>query len=223
MASTGIEVKTDSVLPDEVGHAYRSIQGTANKISVTNGDGVNGHPTIDVGSDVYRVGGTDVAVADGGTGTSSLPSGILVGAGTSAITALNNTVWTNFTPTVSLEGGTGNTVPQYSTNSGRYRRIGDIVFVDIRLNADGGDEGAGTGELHLSLPVNPSTNHLANQSPVGIWKNGTTISPLYGRIDTSLNKIGLFKFASLTDLQVMTGADQNNTARELRLKFFYEV
>lgn len=48
----------------------RTITGTTNRITVTDGDGVAGNPTLDVGSNVYTVGGTDVAVADGGTGAS---------------------------------------------------------------------------------------------------------------------------------------------------------
>ena len=63
--SNGIVVKT-------TGSAVsRTITGTANKITVTNGDGVSGNPTLTVGSDVYQVGGTDVAIADGGTGAST--------------------------------------------------------------------------------------------------------------------------------------------------------
>lgn len=38
-------------------------------------------------ADFYTTGGTDVAIADGGTGVSTLPSGLLKGAGTGAITA----------------------------------------------------------------------------------------------------------------------------------------
>lgn len=53
--------------------AGRTITGTANKITVTNGDGVSGNPTLTVGSDVYVIGGTDVAVTDGGTGVSAIP------------------------------------------------------------------------------------------------------------------------------------------------------
>jgi len=48
----------------------RTITGTAGLITITNGDGVAGNPTISVGANVYRAGGTDVAVADGGTGAS---------------------------------------------------------------------------------------------------------------------------------------------------------
>jgi hypothetical protein len=46
----------------------RTITGTASEIIVTNGDGVSGNPTLSLDAGVYRAGGTDVAVADGGTG-----------------------------------------------------------------------------------------------------------------------------------------------------------
>ena len=47
-----------------------------------------GNVTIE-GNEIYRAGGTDVPVADGGTGASSLTDGgVLLGSGTSAITAM---------------------------------------------------------------------------------------------------------------------------------------
>lgn len=48
----------------------RTLTGTANEITVTNGDGVSGNPTFALGSNAYKAGGTDVALGDGGTGAS---------------------------------------------------------------------------------------------------------------------------------------------------------
>lgn len=67
--------------------AYGSVDiaGTTNRVTVANGDGQSGNPTIDVGTDVYTAGGTDVAVADGGTGRSTATTAYgLIAAGTTA-------------------------------------------------------------------------------------------------------------------------------------------
>lgn len=69
-ASTGHLVRTGAGTV-----SARTITGTANLIDVTNGNGVSGNPTINVGANVYRSGGTDVALADGGTGASLVAPG----------------------------------------------------------------------------------------------------------------------------------------------------
>lgn len=63
---------TDGLLTQTAAETFtgRTIAGTANLISVTDGDGVAGNPTLTVGSNVYQVGGTDVGLGDGGTGAS---------------------------------------------------------------------------------------------------------------------------------------------------------
>lgn len=65
-----------------VGQAY--FNTVSNKIRTWNGSTWD---EMGTGSAGYTPGGTDVAITDGGTGVSTLPSGILKGAGTSAITA----------------------------------------------------------------------------------------------------------------------------------------
>jgi hypothetical protein len=68
LASNGLVVRTASATV-----AARTIQGGTG-ISVTNGDGVSGNPSVGVDATVYRQGATDVAVADGGTGASTASS-----------------------------------------------------------------------------------------------------------------------------------------------------
>jgi hypothetical protein len=66
-------------------YASRTIAGTTNRVTVSNGDGDAGNPTLDVGTDVYAAGGTDVPVADGGTGRSTATTAYgLIAAGTTA-------------------------------------------------------------------------------------------------------------------------------------------
>ncbi len=66
IAGTGLLTRTGAGTA-----AARTVTGTAGRITVSNGDGVAGDPTLDVGVDIYRAAGTDVAVTDGGTGASS--------------------------------------------------------------------------------------------------------------------------------------------------------
>lgn len=127
---------------------------------------------------------------------------------------------TSFTPTVTLVGGAGNTVPQYVTNSARYMQIGKRVFVDILLSGDGGNEGAGTGQVNVALPVAASASEVGERSPVGYYVNGGTLTILGGVVSASASTIALFIGQGTTSL---TGADQNNVTRTINLRFDYEA
>ena len=91
------------------------------------------------------------------------------------------------------------------------------MLVDIYVTGDGGAEGAGTGRINVALPASAGASHNGFKWPAGMYSNGATQAPLYGEVNSTT--IVLYK----SDGTDMTGADQNSTSRDLRLKFFYEV
>lgn len=136
---------------------------------------------------------------------------------------LTNYTEATFTPTVTLVGGAGNTVPVYVTNTGRYTRVGRQVFAEVYLTGDGGAEGAGTGTFNVALPVTASASNPTSYFPTGIFANGTAEDPVWGQIVGGGTTIELVYEDVLNNLVAMTGAEQSSTTRTVRLKFFYEV
>ena len=70
--------------------------------------------------------------------------------------ALNPT-WSTYTPTVTATGA--GTPPQYTTNIGYYMQIGKIMFVEVKLSGDGGNEGSGVDQLQVAIPAASATGH----------------------------------------------------------------
>lgn len=132
--------------------------------------------------------------------------------------------WATFTPTVTLVGGAGNTVPVYTTNTGRYVRVGDVVFVEVYLTGDGGAEGAGTGVLNIALPVTSGANAVpAGSISCGLASNNATSYQLLGLIGAGSGTISLSYWLTVSAVTSFTGAEQNNATRSIRLFFSYEV
>lgn len=130
-----------------------------------------------------------------------------------------------YTPTVTLVGGTGNTVPVYTTNEGRWEQIAKRVFVDVALDGDGGAEGAGTGTVTIALPVAVGTNEPSpsQQVVLGTALNNATRYILIGTLTPGATTIAVAYFSSISAIAALTGADQNNATRGIRLKFEYET
>ena len=125
-----------------------------------------------------------------------------------------------FTPTVTLVGGVGNTVPVYSVNIGLYTKIGNRVFIDIELSGDGGAEGAGTGLFTIALPDTLSAAMpTLGVIPAGSYRNGLTNTIIYALLVASTNTITLYT----TGVAAFTGVGQNSTSRQVRLQFNYQV
>lgn len=152
------------------------------------------------------------------------------GSGAAPVPVKNGGTWTTFDPVVTLVGGAGNTVPVYSTNTGRYCRVGMLCFVEMWLTGDGGAEGAGSGNFNVALPL-PAGASLAGPATVtgmdpfcGVALNGSTTYFLCGYIPPSATTIQCrnMKIGTI-DTEGFTGVQQNNATRSVHLKFFYEI
>lgn len=133
------------------------------------------------------------------------------------------TAWATYTPTVTLVGGAGNTVPVYTTNIGRWMRIGNVVFVDVFLDGDGGAEGAGTGRVTIALPVAVGASAAGDYKIAGRASNNASRWVLYAEMVAGASTTALLIQNAATTVAAMTGDDQNNTTRLIKLSFFYEV
>lgn len=134
-----------------------------------------------------------------------------------------STGWATFTPTVTLVGGAGNTVPVYTTNSGRSTRIGNTIHAKVLLSGDGGAEGAGTGVLHVLLPVAVGASAVSVRYVIGRIINNASIYVLTGAISAGETTIALGYFPTATTHADVTGAEQNNATRSIEIDCFYEV
>jgi len=129
-----------------------------------------------------------------------------------------------YIPVVTLVGGTGNTVPVYATNTGRYTRIGNRCFVEIYLDGDGGNEGAGTGRINISLPITPSASSLSHADSLdGRGVNNTTFYQLAVSVGAGVSTCWLRYWTSVSAVANFTGDLQNNGTRSIILNFSYEV
>jgi hypothetical protein len=150
-------------------------------------------------------------------GVKDFGDGIKLNTGDTLSTYAVNT----WTPIVTLVGGSGNTVPVYTTNLGRYTRIGNRVFCEIILSGDGGDEGAGTGTVAISLPFGAVSSGL-NYWGLGYVYNSTTeLQPL--PVISSGASIVIIKYWNAGSLIALTGAGQNNASRGIQISIVYEA
>ena len=132
-------------------------------------------------------------------------------------------VQTTYVPEITLVGGAGNTVPVFTNNIGHYTRIGEVVFVSVEFSGDGGAEGAGTGQVTISLPLASSANNYNTPFIIGVMVNGSVSGVVTGTVASTATTIPLSYYSLVTSSIAMTGADQNNAARSIHLAFSYRV
>ncbi len=134
-----------------------------------------------------------------------------------------DTAVTTFTPTVTLVGGAGNMVPVYTTNEGRYFRLGPFVYVRGFLSGDGAAEGAGTGTLTIALPVAASATPSNRTIPCGRIVNGATNNVMFAAVQAGTSTFIVQRLDTISTVTTCTGVEQNNTTRSISFEFFYEA
>lgn len=170
-----------------------TINGDAGSVSPTAGavtisGGTTGLTTSGSGSTLNLTG--TLVVANGGTGVATL-TGLALGAGTSALTAVTYTPVTAWTPALQINGSsTGITYSPAPT--GFYQRIGSMVYFNADINLS--SKGVSTGNVTISnLPISSGPNGLNNFVsiiPASVTFS-TTNTNLYGVCGTSNTVLSL--------------------------------
>lgn len=158
--------------------AARTITGPAAGLSVTNGSGVAGNPTIALAN--------DLAALEGLSGT-----GLAKRTGTDTWGTIFHDEGT-FTP--SLAFGGGSTGIAYVDQFGRYARIGNRVFFEIRIGLS--SKGSSTGVATITnLPFMAA----GTASTSGGFRSGNmtaTVNGTYWRVSAGQSNIALDNFAA---------------------------
>ena len=149
-ATTGIVGNTGTAFTGTAVTQYNVLTGAATSSTLNNvaPSATSGVPLISQGAASQPVFGTAV-VAGGGTGVTTL-TGLALGSGTSAFTAVTYTAITSFTPVLAFGGASVGIT--YSTQTGLYQQIGNIVFIKINITLT--SKGSSTGSATITgLPV----------------------------------------------------------------------
>jgi hypothetical protein len=193
-SSTGIQSLTS-------GGAFngRTITGTANQVSITNGDGTAGNPTIALTSNIYV-------------------GGISFNSGTNILSAFTEGTWT---PSIT-NSSTPPTGVSYVANGqvGRYSQIGNAICIEFRVALSAYT--AGTGNVQFTtLPFTPA--NVANQNYVtdlnlstvtfgasvayytGLITNNSTAITLIGTVSASTSYTALAADIAASSSFVLTG------------------
>lgn len=121
------------------------------------------------GNRIYRAGGTDVPVADGGTGASDASGartnlGLVIGTNVQAwdadLDTLAGLTWvltpTSFTPGLTI-ATVGDLSVSYSANGGHYVRLGPIVEFSLRVATSAFTWSTASGAWRIGLPIVAAT------------------------------------------------------------------
>ncbi|HKY45374.1 MAG TPA: hypothetical protein VJM50_19940 [Pyrinomonadaceae bacterium] len=139
---TGIVVKTTA----GGGVTVRTITGTANKVSVTNGDGVSGNPTLTLPDVITLVTPTVTGLLDCTGGQIKFPATQVPSADVNTLDDYEEGAWT---PAVTF-ATPGNLSVAYTTQAGRYTKIGRMVHASFQIVTSSFTHTTASGNLQLT-------------------------------------------------------------------------
>lgn len=186
LSSTGMAARTGTDT-----WSVRTITGTANKITVTNGSGVSGDPTITIPDAVTLVTPTvtGTLTAQALVDISGASAGQIKFPATQNASSDANTLDDyeegTFTPVLSGTGTAG--AGTYSVQTGTYTKIGRLVTVIINLVWS-----AHTGTANMVVTGLPFTANATNDTPCAVWfQNLTYTTTFLARVNASDTTISL--------------------------------
>lgn len=148
VSSNGLLVRTGAGTA-----SARTLTGTANKVTVTNGDGAAGNPTLTLPDAITLVTPTVTGLMDLTGGQAKFPATQNPSADPNTLDDYEEGTWT---PGVSF-ATPGDLSVAYSTQSGRYTKVGRSFMFDGTLVTSSFTYTTATGTLRVSgLPFAPS-------------------------------------------------------------------
>jgi hypothetical protein len=174
-----------------------TITGTANKITVTNGDGSGGNPTLTLPATIY--------------------ANISFDSGTTTLNSYNKNT---FTPTIALGGSSAGMV--YINQNGTYWQIGSVIyyFIDVALSMLGGGSGNVTIEGLPFASASDSTSCVPSVfCEISTYPAGTTY--ITGAQNTGGTNIMMYGCGAATS-SALQDTNLSNTSF-FRLSGFYWI
>lgn len=172
-----------------------TITGTANQVNVANGSGAAGNPTLSLPSTIY----TNISFDSGAHTLNSYTSG-------------------TFTPNLAFGGSsTGIT---YSTQTGKYWKVGAVVYfcINLFLTSAGSATGAATV---TGLPFTSANDGFVQTIPIqcflSSYPSGTTY--IVGELNPNSNDIAIAACGAANQTAVLNS--NFNSSSELTISGFY--
>jgi hypothetical protein len=185
--------------------AWRTLTGTANKITVANGNGASGNPTITIPDAVTLVTPTV-------TGTLILTGGAIAFPATQiddgGANVLDDYEQGTFTPGMTFGGSAAGVT--FSTQTGHYTKVGNLANIWEQMTLSSNGSGTGTA-LGTNLPFTPSgaINFACAVQPLSGFSGLTAgVSANFTAGGTTINLRG----PNTTGSAVLTDTEITNTA-----------